>query len=199
MKKILKSGIIDNNPVLIQLVGLCSVLGVSTTVMNALGMGVAVIVVATLSNLVVSLLRNFIPDEVRIPCYIVVIASFVTMVDMVMKAYTPELYGQLGIFIPLIVVNCLILARAEGFANKNKILPSIVDGFANGVGYTMTIVILAFVRELLGAGAIFGHELLSGEGIKPIGIIAQAPGSFIVLGIILAVFNYVASKKEESK
>lgn len=199
MKKILKSGIIDNNPVLIQLVGLCSVLGVSTTVMNALGMGVAVIVVATLSNLVVSLLRNFIPDEVRIPCYIVVIASFVTMVDMVMKAYTPGLYGQLGIFIPLIVVNCLILARAEGFANKNKILPSIVDGFANGVGYTMTIVILAFVRELLGSGAIFGHELLSGEGIKPIGIIAQAPGSFIVLGIILAVFNYVSSKKEEGK
>lgn len=199
MKKILKSGIIDNNPVLIQLVGLCSVLGVSTTVMNALGMGVAVIVVATLSNLVVSLLRNFIPDEVRIPCYIVVIASFVTMVDMVMKAYTPELYGQLGIFIPLIVVNCLILARAEGFANKNKILPSIVDGFANGVGYTMTIVILAFIRELLGAGAIFGHELLSGEGIKPIGIIAQAPGSFIILGMILAVFNYVSSKKEESK
>lgn len=199
MKKILKNGIIDNNPVLIQLVGLCSVLGVSTTVMNALGMGVAVIVVATLSNLVVSLLRNFIPDEVRIPCYIVVIASFVTMVDMVMKAYTPGLYGQLGIFIPLIVVNCLILARAEGFANKNKILPSIVDGFANGVGYTMTIVILAFVRELLGSGAIFGHELLSGEGIKPIGIIAQAPGSFIVLGIILAVFNYVSSKKEEGK
>lgn len=199
MKKILKNGIIDNNPVLIQLVGLCSVLGVSTTVMNALGMGVAVIVVATLSNLVVSLLRNFIPDEVRIPCYIVVIASFVTMVDMVMKAYTPGLYGQLGIFIPLIVVNCLILARAEGFANKNKILPSIVDGFANGVGYTMTIVILAFVRELLGSGAIFGHELLSGEGIKPIGIIAQAPGSFIVLGIILAVFNYVSSKKEKSK
>lgn len=199
MKKILKNGIIDNNPVLIQLVGLCSVLGVSTTVMNALGMGVAVIVVATLSNLVVSLLRNFIPDEVRIPCYIVVIASFVTMVDMVMKAYTPGLYGQLGIFIPLIVVNCLILARAEGFANKNKILPSIVDGFANGVGYTMTIVILAFVRELLGLGAIFGHELLSGEGIKPIGIIAQAPGSFIVLGIILAVFNYISSKKEEGK
>lgn len=199
MKKILKSGIIDNNPVLIQLVGLCSVLGVSTTVMNALGMGAAVIVVATLSNLVVSLLRNFIPDEVRIPCYIVVIASFVTMVDMVMKAYTPELYAQLGIFIPLIVVNCLILARAEGFANKNKILPSIVDGFANGVGYTITIVILAFVRELLGAGAIFGYELLSGEGIKPIGIIAQAPGSFIVLGMILAVFNYISSKKEESK
>lgn len=199
MKKILKNGIIDNNPVLIQLVGLCSVLGVSTTVMNALGMGVAVIVVATLSNFVVSLLRNFIPDEVRIPCYIVVIASFVTMVDMVMKAYTPGLYGQLGIFIPLIVVNCLILARAEGFANKNKILPSIVDGFANGVGYTMTIVILAFVRELLGSGAIFGHELLSGEGIKPIGIIAQAPGSFIVLGIILAVFNYISSKKEEGK
>lgn len=166
MKKILKNGIIDNNPVLIQLVGLCSVLGVSTTVMNALGMGVAVIVVATLSNLVVSLLRNFIPDEVRIPCYIVVIASFVTMVDMVMKAYTPGLYGQLGIFIPLIVVNCLILARAEGFANKNKILPSIVDGFANGVGYTMTIVILAFVRELLGSGAIFGHELLSGKELN---------------------------------
>ena len=198
MKKILKSGIITNNPVLIQLVGLCSVLGVSTTVMNALGMGVAVIVVATLSNLVVSLLRNFIPDEIRIPCYIVVIASFVTIVDMVMKAYTPALYAQLGIFIPLIVVNCLILARAEGFANKNKVFPSVVDGFANGVGYTLTIVILAFIRELLGSGAIFGFELLSGDKIKPIGIIAQAPGSFIVLGFILAVFNYITMKKEKN-
>lgn len=199
MKKILKSGIITNNPVLIQLVGLCSVLGVSTTTMNALGMGVAVIAVATLSNLVVSLLRNFIPDEIRIPCYIVVIASFVTIVDMVMKAYTPALYSQLGIFIPLIVVNCLILARAEGFANKNKVLPSIVDGFANGVGYTLTIVILAFIREFLGSGAILGFELLSGNGIKPIGIIAQAPGSFIVLGFILAAFNFITMRKEESK
>ena len=195
-KKILKDGIIGNNPVLIQLVGLCSVLGVSTSVINALGMGVSLMFVLVLSNLVISLLRKFIPDDIRIPCYIVVIATFVTIVDLVIKAYLPALYSQLGIFIPLIVVNCIILARAEGFASKMGPLPSIVDGVANGLGYTVVITILAAIREILGAGAIFGVEFLSGETIKPIGIIAQAPGSFIILGCILAAFNYITNRKK---
>lgn len=199
VKKLFKDGIIKNNPVLIQLVGLCSVLGVSTSVMNALGMGVSLMVVLTLSNLVISLLRNFIPDDIRIPCYIVVIATFVTVVDMVIKAYMPALYAQLGIFIPLIVVNCIILARAEGFANSHGPFLSIIDGIANGIGYTFVITLLAIFREVLGAGAFFGIEFLSGDGIKPIGIIAQAPGSFILLGCILATFNYIMKKRDAKK
>lgn len=199
VKKIFKDGIIKNNPVLIQLVGLCSVLGVSTSVVNALGMGISLLVVLTLSNLVISLLRNFIPDDVRIPCYIVVIATFVTVVDMVIKAYLPPLYDALGIFIPLIVVNCIILARAEGFANSNGPFLSVIDGIANGIGYTVVITILALFRETLGSGSIFGYEFLSGNGIKPIGIIAQAPGSFIILGVMLAVYNYINSKKKEKE
>lgn len=197
IKKLFKDGIIKNDPVLIQLVGLCSVLGVSTSVINALGMGISLMVVLTLSNLVISLLRNFIPDDIRIPCYIVVIATFVTVVDMVIKAYLPPLYDALGIFIPLIVVNCIILARAEGFANSHGPLLSVIDGIANGIGYTVVITILAFFREVLGAGSILGFEFLSGETIKPIGIIAQAPGSFILLGCILAAFNFIISKKEK--
>ncbi|WP_100065095.1 electron transport complex subunit RsxE [Miniphocaeibacter massiliensis] len=196
-KKILKDGIIGNNPVLIQLVGLCSVLGVSTSVINALGMGVSLMFVLILSNLVISVLRNFIPDDIRIPCYIVVIATFVTIVDLVIKAYMPELYAQLGIFIPLIVVNCIILARAEGFASKFGPVQSIVDGVANGIGYTLVITILALFREVLGAGSIFGFEFLSGDKIKPIGIIGQAPGSFILLGFILAAFNYILYKRKK--
>ncbi|MDL2310829.1 electron transport complex subunit E [Peptostreptococcaceae bacterium OttesenSCG-928-C18] len=196
-KKILKDGIVGNNPVLIQLVGLCSVLGVSTSVFNALGMGVSLMFVLTLSNLVISLLRNFIPDDIRIPCYIVVIATFVTIVDLVIKAYMPALYSQLGIFIPLIVVNCIILARAEGFASKFGPVASVVDGIANGIGYTFVIAVLAVFREVLGAGSFFGIEFLSGEGIKPIGILAQAPGSFILLGFILAAFNYILYKRKK--
>ena len=167
--------------------------------MNALGMGVSLMVVLTLSNLVISLLRNFIPDDIRIPCYIVVIATFVTVVDMVIKAYMPALYAQLGIFIPLIVVNCIILARAEGFANSHGPLISVIDGIANGIGYTFVITLLAMFREVFGAGAFFGIEFLSGEGIKPIGVIAQPAGSFILLGCILAAFNYIMKKREEKK
>ncbi len=199
VKKLFKDGIIKNNPVLIQLVGLCSVLGVSTSVMNALGMGVSLMVVLTLSNLVISLLRNFIPDDIRIPCYIVVIATFVTIVDMVIKAYMPALYAQLGIFIPLIVVNCIILARAEGYANSHGPVLSIIDGIANGIGYTFVITLLALFREVLGAGAFLGFEFLSGDFIKPIGIVAQPAGSFILLGCILAAFNYIMKKREDKK
>ena len=197
IKKILKDGILTNNPVLIQLVGLCSVLGVSTTVFNGLGMGIALLSVLTLSNLVISILRNFIPDKIRIPSFIVVIASFVTVVDMIIKAYLPALYGQLGIFIPLIVVNCIILARAEGFASKFGPKESLIDVIANGIGYTLVITLLAFFRELFGAGAIFGIQLLSGNSIKPIGIIAQPPGSFLLLGFMLAAYNFILKRAEK--
>lgn len=198
LKKIFKDGLIDNNPVLVQLVGMCSVLGVSTSLFNALGMGVSVIFVLTLSNIVISLLRNFIPDKVRIPAYVVVIATFVTVVDMVLKAFMPALYNSLGLFIPLIVVNCIILARAESFASKNPVGPSIVDGIANGLGYTLAIAVLAIIREFFGAGEFLGMRVWP-EAIKPVGIIAQAPGAFIILGILYALFNYVRSKKELKK
>lgn len=148
MKKIFLDGIFKNNPVIVQLVGLCSVLAITTTVTNALGMGAAVIFVLTGSNLVISLLRNFIPDKVRIPAYIVIIATFVTLIQMLMEAYLSSLYSSLGIFIPLIVVNCIILARAESFASKNGVLASIVDGLGNAIGYTFAVVIVATIREL---------------------------------------------------
>ena len=198
IKQIFKEGLIDNNPVLVQLVGMCSILGVSTSLLNALGMGISVIFVLTLSNIVISLLRNFIPDKVRIPAYVVVVATFVTIVDMGLKAFAPALYNALGLFIPLIVVNCIILARAESFASKNSVGLSIVDGLANGLGYTIVISILAILREFFGAGEFLGMQVF-GETIKPIGIIAQAPGAFIVLGIMYAVFNHLKSKNELKK
>src|SRR5699024_447163 len=198
IKQIFKEGLIDNNPVLVQLVGMCSILGVSTSLLNALGMGISVIFVLTLSNIVLSLLRNFIPDKVRIPAYVVVIATFVTIVDMGLNAFAPALYNALGLFIPLIVVNCIILARAERFASKNSVGLLIVDGLASGLGYTIVISILAILREFFGAGEFLGMQVF-GESIKRIGIIAQAPGAFIVLGIMYAVFNHLKSKNELKK
>ncbi len=192
--KILKDGIIGNNPVIVQTVGLCSVLGVSTSLLNGIGMGVAVIVVLTLSNVVISLLRNFIPDKVRIPSYIVVIATFVTLVQMLLQAYIPALYSSLGLFIPLIVVNCIILARAEGFASKNGVVKSFVDGIGNGIGYTLVICILSLIREVLGSGELLGNPILP-EGIS-IGLISQAPGAFIILGMLYALFNFVRNRAE---
>ncbi|MDO5649913.1 MAG: electron transport complex subunit E [Gallicola sp.] len=192
--KILKDGIVNNNPVIVQTVGLCSVLGVSTSLANGIGMGVAVIVVLTLSNVVISLLRNFIPDKVRIPSYIVVIATFVTLVQMLLQAYIPALYNSLGLFIPLIVVNCIILARAEGFASKNGVVKSFVDGIGNGIGYTLVICILSIIRELIGAGELLGNPILP-DGIA-IGLVGQAPGAFIILGMLFALFNYVKSRGE---
>ena len=158
--KVFSDGIFKNNPVFVQLVGMCSVLGVSSTLQNAFGMGLSVIFVLVMSNLVVSLLRNFIKDEIRIPSFIVIIAGFVTIVELVLRAYVPSLYKSLGIFIPLIVVNCVILARAEGFASKNGPVASIVDGLGQGLGYTLAISVLAFFRELLGAGTVLGLSLI---------------------------------------
>lgn len=192
--KIFKDGIFSNNPVFVQLVGMCSVLAISSSLTNALGMGAAVIFVLTMSNIVISLLRNFISDEIRIPSFIVVIASFVTIVQMVIKAYLPSLDESLGIFIPLIVVNCIILARAEGFASKNGVLPSIVDGLAQGLGYTIAISALAIVREVLGAGTLLGMSLIPDE--YTIGFLQQPASSFIVLGMMFAGVTAISNKKK---
>lgn len=192
--KIFKDGILNNNPVFVQMVGMCSVLAISSSFTNALGMGVAVIFVLTMSNIVISLLRNFISDEIRIPAFIVVIASFVTIVQMVIKAYFPALDESLGIFIPLIVVNCIILARAEGFASQNGVIPSIVDGLGQGLGYTIAISSLALVREILGAGTILGMTLIPQE--YTIGFLLQPASSFIVLGMMFAGIAAIGNKKK---
>ena len=192
--KVFSDGIFKNNPVFVQLVGMCSVLGVSSTMQNAIGMGLSVIFVIVMSNLVVSLLRNFIKDEIRIPAFIVIIAGFVTIVQLVLRAYVPSLYKSLGIFIPLIVVNCVILARAEGFASKNGPLASIIDGLGQGLGYTLAISVLAFVRELLGAGTVLGKTIIPAE--YTIGFLQQPASSFIVLGLLFAAYAAYTNKKE---
>lgn len=191
--KIFIDGIIKNNPVLVQMVGMCSVLAISSSLINAVGMGVSVTFVLVMSNLVISLLRNFIADEIRIPSFIVVIAGFVTIVQMLIKAYAPALDKSLGIFIPLIVVNCIILARAEGFASQNGPIPSIVDGISQGLGYTIAISILAFFRELLGSGTLFGMAILPEK--YTIGFMIQPASSFIVLGLIFGAFHAIMNRK----
>lgn len=198
LKKIFFDGIFLNNPVLVQLVGMCSVLAVTTSVVNAIGMGSSVIFVVTCSNVVISLLRNFIPDKVRIPAYVVIIATFVTLVQMFLAAYIPALYDSLGLFIPLIVVNCLILARAESFASKNKVFPSMIDGLGQGVGFTFALVVLASVREILGSGSWFGISLF-GKDFPGIGVVTQAPGAFIILGLLVAGFNMINKKVNAKK
>lgn len=192
--KIFKDGIFANNPVFVQMVGMCSVLAISSNFVNALCMGAAVIFVLTMSNIVISLLRNFIADEIRIPSFIVVIASFVTIVQMAIKAYFPALDESLGIFIPLIVVNCIILARAEGFASQNGVLPSIVDGLAQGIGYTIAIGALALVREVLGAGTLMGMTIIPTE--YTIGFLLQPASSFIVLGMMFAGVAAIGNRKK---
>ena len=193
MNKILKQfkeGLLDNNPVLVQLLGMCPTLAVTTTVANAIGMGLAATVVLICSNLFISLLRKFIPKQVRIAAYIVIISGFVTAVELLMRAYFYELYQSLGLFIPLIVVNCIILARAEAFASKNKPLPSIIDGAAMGLGFTFALVLLAFVRELLGSGKIFGWAI-PGYSEVPMVIFVLPAGAFISLGLVIAAVQKI--------
>lgn len=193
MNKILKQfkeGLLDNNPVLVQLLGMCPTLAVTTTVSNAVGMGLAATAVLICSNLFISLLRKFIPKQVRIAAYIVIISGFVTAVELLMRAYFYELYQSLGLFIPLIVVNCIILARAEAFASKNKPLPSIIDGAAMGLGFTFALILLAFVRELLGSGKIFGWAI-PGYSENPMVIFVLPAGAFISLGLVIAVVQKI--------
>lgn len=203
MSEIFKNGILKNNPVLIQLVGLCSVLAVTNTVVNAFSMSIAVIAVLICSNVVISLLRKVIPKKIRIPAFIVVIATFVTIVEMVMQAFAQPIYQALGIFIPLIVVNCAILARAEAFAYKNRVIPSALDGLATGLGYGVAVVLLAFIRETLGAGTLFdGTDFVInvfGKNFQPIAMFIGPAGAFIVLGILVAVFQNVIKKVEKNE
>jgi len=181
-------GLLKENPVFVLLLGMCPTLGVTSSAMNGLGMGLATTFVLVMSNAVISLVKNFIPNKVRIPCFIVIIASFVTIVDLVMAAYFPELHARLGIFIPLIVVNCIVLARAEAFASHHSILPSIIDGLGMGLGFALAVTILGTVRELLGNGSIFGMKFISGDGIL---VFVLAPGAFIVLGYLIAIVNKI--------
>ena len=203
--KILKDGLLDNNPTLVQLIGMCPTLAVTTSVVNALGMGVAVIVVLTFSNLFISLLRKIIPPQVRIAAYIVVISGFVTAVELLLKAYFPAISASLGLFIPLIVVNCIILARAEAFASKNSPLASVVDGLAMGAGFTCALTVIGFVRELLGTGKIFassdgtGGLALFGSGFSPAIIFIAPAGAFLTLAFIVAGFKSVRNRLDDKK
>ena len=191
--KTIINGIIKENPTFVLLLGMCPTLATTTSAVNGLGMGVATMFVLICSNTFISLLKNLIPDGVRIPCYIVVIASFVTLLQMLMQAYVPDLYKTLGIFIPLIVVNCIILGRAEAFAAKNHVLASVCDGIGIGIGFTLALTILGFVRELLGNGAVFGHQILP-ESMKML-VFVLAPGAFITLGLLMAIVNSVKNRK----
>lgn len=192
--KIVKDGIIDNNPILVQFIGMCSSLAVTTSVKNALAMGLAVIFVLVCSNFIVSLIKKVTPDEIRIPIFVVVIATFVTIVQMFLEAYAKSIYDSLGIFLPLIVVNCIILGRAEAFAYKNSVMSSIVDGLSSGLGYTFALFVISSIREIIGNGSFWGISLF-GESFRPISIFIQPPGAFIILGLFVGVFNLIRSKK----
>lgn len=191
---ILKNGIITENPTFVQLLGMCPTLAVTTSVINAIGMGLSATFVLIFSNLVISLLRKFIPSKIRIASYIVVIATFVSVIEMLLKAYLPDISNSLGVFIPLIVVNCIILARAESFASQNGPFASCLDGLGMGLGFTLGITILGAVREILGNGTILGLSIF-GESFKPAIIFILSPGAFITLGIILAVKNAISLRK----
>ncbi len=185
-------GLIKENPVFVLVLGMCPTLGTTTSAINGLGMGAATMAVLIMSNLVVSLIKNFIPDKVRIPAFIVVIASFVTMIQLLMQAYMPPLYEALGLFIPLIVVNCIILGRAEAFASKNGPIDSMLDGLGIGLGFTFALTLIGAIREILGGGAVFGIDL-GITNYMPL-VFVLAPGGFIVLGYLMALFNKYLKK-----
>jgi Na+-translocating ferredoxin:NAD+ oxidoreductase subunit E len=188
-------GIIKENPVFVILLGLCPTLGVTSSAVNGLGMGVATAFVLVMSNLVISLVKNVIPDKVRIPSFIVIIAAFVTVVQLLMAAYTPALNEQLGLFIPLIVVNCIVLGRAEAFASRNNALSSMIDGLGMGVGFTFALTLLGAIRELLGSLSLFGYKFIDADGML---VFILAPGAFISLGFIIAVMNWMKNRKRSS-
>nr|WP_307990211.1 electron transport complex subunit E [uncultured Niameybacter sp.] len=191
----LKAGIIVDNPTFMQVLGMCPTLAVTTSANNAIGMGLATTAVLICSNTVISLLRKCIPSKVRIPAFVVIIASFVTMIDLLLQAYIPSLHAQLGLFLPLIVVNCLILGRAEAYASKNPVLPSVWDGLGMGLGFTLALTSIGVVREILGAGSIFGLQVMPGS-YDPAIIMILAPGAFFTLAIIMAILNAIKAKKQ---
>ena len=194
--KQLKEGVLDNNPTLVQLLGMCPTLATTTSLKNAIGMGLAATAVLMFSNLFISLLRKFIPKETRIAAFIVIISGFVTMVELLMKAFVYSLYQSLGIFIPLIVVNCIILARAEAYASKNKPLPSFVDGIAMGLGFTFALILVSTVREILGNGTIWGFPIL-GRHYAPALLLVMPAGAFLTLGFVIAAVQKIRQTREE--
>ncbi|MDO4393782.1 MAG: electron transport complex subunit E [Bacillota bacterium] len=196
---ILTKGIIKENPVLVLLLGCCPTLAVTTSAINGLGMGVSTLAVLLCANIAISLLRNIIPDKVRIPCFIVVIAAFVTIVQFALKAYLPALDAALGLFIPLIVVNCIILGRAEMFASKNSVIDSALDGLGMGIGFTLALGLMGLIREFLGSGTAFGIDIYAHLGITPAGIFMLAPGGFFIFGVMIAAVNYFTKGKGTKK
>lgn len=206
MKELVK-GIWKENPIFVIMLGMCPTLAVSTQVSNAIGMGLGVVFVLTLSNIFISLLKKVIPDSIRIPSYIVIIASFVTILEMLMHAYMPALYDALGIYLSLIVVNCVILGRAEAFANKNSVLDSALDGIGMGLGFTLGLTIIALIREVLGSGTITLFSMGSWDGVirvpflssTPVRVVGMSAGALLVMGLLKAFFNWRESKKGEEK
>ena len=192
----IKNGLLTENPVFVLMLGMCPTLAVTTSAINGFGMGVSSLVVLAVSNLVISLLRKIIPDEVRLPAFIVVVASFVTVVELLMEAYIPSLYAALGIYIPLIVVNCIILGRAEAFASKNPPIVSLFDGIGMGLGFTVALTIIGAIRELLGNGSVFGLQI---PGYEPMAFFVRAPGAFLVLAVLVAIMNAVGIKNRANK
>ncbi len=195
--KILLNGIIKENPVLVLVLGTCPTLAVTTMAVNGVGMGMAATVVLLCSNVAISLLKNIIPDKVRIPCYIVIVAGFVTIVGQLVKAFAPDIDAALGIFLPLIVVNCIILGRAEMFASKNSVLDSALDGIGMGLGFTLALLIMGSIREILGSGSWFGMQIPFIT--EPVGILVLAPGGFFVFGCLVALVNKLTKGKAVGK
>ena len=185
-------GLIKENPTFVLVLGMCPTLGTTTSAINGLGMGVATMAVLIMSNVVIAMIKNLIPDKVRIPAFIVVIASFVTVIEMLMQAYVPSLYAALGVFIPLIVVNCIILGRAEAFASKNGVLDSALDGVGIGLGFTLSLTVIGAVREILGSGSVFGLSLGISDYMPLVFVLA--PGAFLVLGFLMVLFNKYPKK-----
>ncbi len=199
MKKILErlyNGIIKENPTFVLMLGMCPTLAVTTSAINGLGMGLSTCAVLIMSNLIISLLRKIIPDRVRMPAYIVVVASLVTVVDLLMQAYVRGLYASLGLYIPLIVVNCIILGRAESYASKNPPLPSLFDGLGMGIGFTLALTIIGLIRELIGKGSVFGFNIMP-SFYEPVSIMIMAPGAFFVLAALCAIRNAVMIKRKQ--
>lgn len=195
--KQLKEGLLTQNPVLVQMLGLCSTMAITTSIMNGLGMGVSVLIILTAANVVISAIRKIVPDKIRIAMFIVVIAGFVTCVDLLLQAFVPAIAESLGVFIPLIVVNCIILGRAEAFSYKNGVGASFFDGIFQGLGYTLVLLAMCFIRELLGAGTLAGFRIIPEQ--FPIGILTLPVGGFLVLGFLTAAMQWALSKSKEGK
>ena len=192
------NGIVKENPSFVLMLGMCPTLAVTTSASNGIGMGLSTMAVLIVSNLIISLVRKIVPDDVRLPAYIVIVASLVTVVELLMEAYTPSIYSALGIYIPLIVVNCIILGRAEAYASKNPPFLSVMDGVGMGLGFTIALLLIGMVRELVGAGTLFGMQVTP-EAYNPIGIFVKAPGAFLVLAFLVAIMNAVGMKTRANK